>query len=116
MQLENSKIAPKANTLNQTRYQKMCKDFTGALITIDSVLAREPNFPEALLLKAQIIWEGFQGAVGAKQCLVEILKVEPNTKSPFHRWALSLHKEITASSSLHETHKLQIAAENTLKS
>ena len=105
-----------AVTLNQARYQKMCNDFTEALITIDNVLVREPNFPEALLLKAQIIWDGFQDAVGAKQCLIEILKVEPNKKSPFHRWALSLHKEITASSSLQKTHELQIAAENTFES
>ncbi len=103
-----------AGTLNQARYQKMCNDFTEARITIDSVLAREPNFPEALLLKAQIIWEGFQDAVGAKECLIEILRVEPNKKSPFHRWALSLYKEITASSSLQEIHALQIVEKTPL--
>ena len=86
-----------AGSLNQARYHKMCHDFTKSLTTIESVLARDPNFPEALLLKAQIVWEGFQDAVRAKQCLVEILKVEPDRKSPFHRWALALYKEISAS-------------------
>ena len=100
-----------AGTLNQVRYHKMCKDYQKALITVEDILTMDPGFSEALLLKAQIIWEGFGDAVGAKQCLKEILKVEPDKKSPFHRWALSLHKEITAFSSLQKTPKLQIAAE-----
>ncbi|MBW2409285.1 MAG: hypothetical protein JRF72_05765 [Deltaproteobacteria bacterium] len=100
-----------AGTLNQVRYHKMCHDFAEALITIDSVLASEPNFPEALLLKAQIIWEGFQDAVGAKQCLIDLLEVEPDRKSPFHRWALALYREISASYRLKKTHELQKTAE-----
>jgi len=88
-----------AGTLNQVRYQKMCQEFPMALITVEGVLAKDPDFPEALLLKAQILWEGLADAVGAKQCLIEILKVEPDKKSPFHRWALTLYKEIAISSS-----------------
>jgi hypothetical protein len=87
-----------AGTLNQVRYHKMCKDFPKALVTIEGVLAGDPDFPEALLLKAQILWEGLGDAAGAKQCLIEILKVEPDKKSPFHRWALLIYKEITISS------------------
>jgi hypothetical protein len=82
-------------TLNQVRYHKMCKDFSKALLTVEDVLARDPDFAEALLLKAQILWEGFEDAIGAKQCLITILKVEPDKKSPFHRWALVLYKEIS---------------------
>ena len=55
-------------------------------------------------LKAQLIWEGFEDAVGAKQCLIEILKVEADKKSPFHRWALALYKEISASQRKREVH------------
>jgi hypothetical protein len=86
-----------AGTLNQARYHKMCKDYSNALLTVEGVLTRDPGFPEALLLKAQILWEGFEDGAGAKQCLINILKVEPNEKSPFHRWALALYKEISAS-------------------
>ena len=86
-----------AGTLNHVRYHKMCKDFPQALVTVEGVLAGDPGFPEALLLKAQILWEGLGDAVGAKQCLIEILKVEPDKKSPFHRWALVLYKEISTS-------------------
>ena len=105
-----------AGPLNQVRYHKMCHDFDRALLTIESVLAREPNFPEALLLKAQIIWEGLQDAVGAQQCLIEILRVEPDKKSPFHRWARVLYREITISTRLAEADKPSTAAGNTLPS
>jgi hypothetical protein len=87
-----------AGSLNQVRYHKMCKDFPMALITVEGVLAKDPHFAEALLLKAQILWEGLADAVGAKQCLIKLLKVEPDKKSPFHRWALTLYKEIAISS------------------
>ena len=87
-----------AGSLNQVRYHKMCKDFPMALITVEEVLAKDPDFAEALWLKAQILWEGLADAVGAKQCLIKLLKVEPDKKSPFHRWALTLYKEIAISS------------------
>lgn len=86
-----------AGTLNQVRYHKICSDFPKALIAIEGVLARDPDFSEALLLKAQILWEGFKDGIGAKQCLINILQVDSDRKSPFHRWALALYKEISAS-------------------
>ena len=79
----------------------LCKDFSKALLTVEGVLTREPDFPEALLLKAQLLWEGFEDAVSAKQCLIDMLKVETDKKSPFHRWALALYKEISASQRKH---------------
>jgi hypothetical protein len=86
-----------AGTLNQVRYHKICQEFQKALSTVEGVLTRDPDFSEALLLKAQILWEGFEDRSGAKICLIKILKVEPNKKSPFHRWALALYKEIADS-------------------
>jgi hypothetical protein len=87
-----------AGSLNQVRYHKMCRDYPMALSSVENVLARDPGFPEAWLSKAQILWEGLGDASGARQCLAEIWKIEPNRKSPFHRWALILNKEITESS------------------
>ena len=68
-----------------------------ALTGLEDMLAGDPGFREALLLKAQILWEGLGDASGARQCLAEILKIEPNKKSPFHHWAQILDKEITES-------------------
>ena len=81
-------------TLNQARFHKMSKRHDLALTCINEVLAADPAFPEALFVKAQILWEGYQNSAGAKQCLYHLMKVEPDKDAPFHRWALSLYREI----------------------
>ena len=81
-------------TLSQARYHKMSQRHDLALGCIDEVLAAAPNYTEALFLKAQILWEGGQNAAAAKQCLIHLMKVEPDKEAPFHRWALSLYREI----------------------
>jgi len=81
-------------TLSQARFHKMSQRHDLALGCIDEVLAVAPNYTEALFLKAQILWEGCQNAAAAKQCLIHLMKVEPDKEAPFHRWALSLYREI----------------------
>ncbi|MFC1881938.1 hypothetical protein ACFL2S_10640 [Thermodesulfobacteriota bacterium] len=81
-------------TLSQARFHKMSQRHDLALGCIDEVLAAAPNYTEALFLKAQILWEGCQNAAAAKQCLIHLMKVEPDKEAPFHRWALSLYREI----------------------
>jgi hypothetical protein len=84
-----------AGDLNVVRYHKLSNQFDDALLKIDTVLAKDPDFPEALFLKAQILWEGFEDRQAAKACLLRIIKVEPNKKAVFHRWALSFYREIS---------------------
>jgi hypothetical protein len=55
-----------AGDLNVVRYHKLCNQFEDALLKIDAVLAKDPDFPEALFLKAQILWEGFEDRQAAK--------------------------------------------------
>ena len=81
-------------TLNQARFHKMSKRHDLALACVDEVLAADPNFPEALFVKAQILWEGYQDAAAAKKCLMHLLKAEPDKAATFHRWSLALYKEI----------------------
>ena len=81
-------------TLTRARVHKMNKRHHQALACIDEVLASDPNFPEALFAKAQILWEGYQDGPAAKLCLIELMKAEPDKKAIFHRWAVSLYKEI----------------------
>ena len=83
-------------TLSQARFHKMNKRHDLALGCVDEVLAAAPNYTEALFLKAQIIWEGYQDATTAKQCLIHLMKSESDKEAAFHRWAVSLYKEITA--------------------
>jgi len=81
-------------TLNQSRFHKMSKRYDLAQTCINEVLAADPAFPEALFVKAQILWEGYQDSAAAKQCLINLMKVEPEKEAPFHRWSLALYREI----------------------
>jgi len=84
-----------ASDLNVVRYHKLCHRFDDALIKIEEVLAKDPDFVEALLLKAQILWEGFEDGEAAGGCLLRILAVEPDEKAVFHRWALDFYEDLT---------------------
>ena len=84
-------------TLNQARFHKMSKRHDLALACINEVLAADPDLPEALFVKAQILWEGYQDAAAAIQCLIHLMKSEPDKGAAFHRWAASLYREITGS-------------------
>jgi hypothetical protein len=81
-------------TLSQARFHKMGQRHDLALGCVDEVLAAAPNYIEALFLKAQILWEGYHDAANAKNCLLQVIKVEPDKEAPFHRWSLALYKEI----------------------
>jgi len=80
----------------QTRFI-MSKRHDLALKCADEVLAADPDFPEALFIKAQILWEGYQDAAAAKKCLINLMKAELDKAATFHRWGLSLYKEIATS-------------------
>jgi tetratricopeptide (TPR) repeat protein len=84
-----------ASDLNVVRYHKLCHRFEDALLTIEEVLARDPDFVEALFLKAQILWEGLGDAKAARGCLLKILAVEPDETALFHRWALNMYKALS---------------------
>jgi tetratricopeptide (TPR) repeat protein len=80
--------------LNVAKHHKLCDRFDDALIKIEDILAKDPEFPEALFLKAQILWQGFEDREAAKQCLLKIIKLEPDKETVFHRWALNLYGDI----------------------
>lgn len=81
--------------LNVVRYHKLCHRFDDALIKIDEILARDPDFAEALFLKAQILWEGFEDRKAARKCLLKIMAVEPDENAVFHRWALNFYETLS---------------------
>lgn len=84
-----------AGDLNVVRYHKLCNRFDEALIKIEEVLAADPDFTEALFLKAQLLWEGFEDRDAARECLLKIIRVEPDEKAVFRRWALNLYREMS---------------------
>ena len=80
--------------LNVAKHHKLCGRFDEALIKIEDILAKDPEFSEALFLKAQLLWQGFEDREAAKQCLLKIIRAEPDKRAVFHRWALNLYGEI----------------------
>ena len=80
--------------LQQVRYHKMNKNFDKALDLINGVLSQDPNFPDALFLKAQILWEGFKDSTGTKSCLDQVMKAVQDEDEPLHRWDCHLLSEI----------------------
>ncbi len=89
-----------AGDLSCVRFHKMKQDHDSALVKLEEILARDPDFPEALFLKAQILWEGCQDRAAAKACLMRVIKAEPDKNAVFHRWALSLHREINTTNKI----------------
>lgn len=85
----------------QVRFSKMKQDYATALDQINHILHLDPTFPEALFLKAQILWEGYQKAEEAKATLQLILKQPhgvkkdgPQKEDTVLRWASSLYDNL----------------------
>ena len=79
--------------LSRSRVQKMKGNHDEALMIIETVLAEQPGFNEALFLKAQILAEGFGHNQEAKKCLTRILQTEPGHTQLYH-WCETLYKEL----------------------
>jgi len=68
--------------------------FDQALHMVNNLLHENPDNSEAMLLKAQILWEGFENASTAKGCLNRIRELT-SEDDKFHRWATSYLETIT---------------------
>ena len=80
--------------LQQARFHKMNQRYQQALRFVDGALDQAPDFADALLLKAQILWEGFQDSPAAIRCIQEVLQLVPAPDEPLHRWATHLLADI----------------------
>ena len=82
-----------AADLEKIRECKRTKHFPEALQLANHILRQDPEFPDALYLKATILWEGFGNAEGAKGCLKKIKETVPKNET-LYRWASSYYDEI----------------------
>ena len=80
--------------IHQAQVQKSKKEYHKALVLVNGILKDAPDLPEALYLKAQIIWEGYRKADEAKNILEKVLVILPDKQETYHRWAQSLIDEI----------------------
>ena len=67
------------------RFHKRENDFDKVLFLVDKLLIKEPEFPEALYLKGQILWEGFENQEAAKSYLERVLQMVGEDES-LYRW------------------------------
>ena len=79
--------------LEKARHSKRQEEYDSALTTVQGVLTKAPEFPEALYLKAQVLWEGFGNSGDAKRCLKKVLWLVPYDET-LHRWASSYYYEV----------------------
>ena len=79
--------------LAKARSSRSGARFEEALSIINGVLDKDPEFPDALFLKAQILWDGFENSRESKDCLRRLMQTVPH-EEPLHRWASSFFDEI----------------------
>jgi hypothetical protein len=70
--------------LAKARFSKSRGEFSNALIIINEVLEKDPEYPEALFLKAQIEWEGFKSGSLARKNLDKVLELVKDDE-PFRK-------------------------------
>jgi tetratricopeptide (TPR) repeat protein len=87
-----------AGMVSIARNQKMNKNFDEAVITLDSILSKDPDYPEVLFIKAQIYWEAWGNSDTAKKCLRRVLELVPDKNDHINRWAVSLWEELSGKS------------------
>lgn len=77
----------------KARFSKSKGQFKEALIIINGVLEKNPKLPDALLLKAQIVWEGYGNKELALRNLDKIIE-QGQDDAPVHRWAVNYYHEV----------------------
>jgi hypothetical protein len=79
--------------LSQAAHHKKNERYDQALRKVNEILDQEPRFPEAMLLKAQIMWDGYENASAARRYLKEVMGQTPRSGS-LHKEAFSLDREL----------------------
>jgi uncharacterized protein HemY len=83
-----------AGDLDRVKHLKMKKEYDRALSIVDEVLITAPESPEALLLKSQILIDGFSNYDDAEKCLKKIFKTCSDRNEPVRRWAYNYYQEV----------------------
>ena len=91
---------------SRARVQKMNKKFDESLLIIDKVLIEQPDFNEALFLRAQILAEGFDDIYEAKMCLTRIFQTE-SKHSQLFQWSETLYRSMIGKAATEEVSKAE---------
>ena len=91
-----------AGELDKIRFHKREGDFDRALSLVNNVLEKEQEFPEALYLKAQILWEGFGNRSAAASYLDKTMQ-SAGEGEPLYRWAFGYLSDMNAHETIDKT-------------
>jgi tetratricopeptide (TPR) repeat protein len=72
--------------LAKAKFSKGNGRFKDALSIINEVLDKDPDFPDALYLNGQILWEGFENSVESKKLFRRVLQLL-STEEELYRWS-----------------------------
>ena len=85
--------------MRKVQHQFEHGNFDSALKGVDAVLAEDPDFQEALLVKARILVDGFERIDAATDCINRILTGKPENET-IHQRAAGFRKELELYQSL----------------
>jgi len=80
--------------LRQARTEFEAEMFEKALNVVNQVITKDPQYPEALVLKGQILWEGFHNAETSKPYLLRAMAIVPDEANMIHLQAAGLLNDI----------------------
>ncbi len=83
-----------AGEVDKIRILKREDKFKEALEQAEAVLVRDPEHPEALFFKAQILSQEFEKYGAANACLSKIINRDPAPDDKLLQWAETLREEI----------------------
>jgi tetratricopeptide (TPR) repeat protein len=79
--------------LSTARLAKMNNNYSKAMAIIDDILEQNPEFYEGMLVKAQILHEGFNKTDKAKKYLIKVIdNTEPDDN--VHIWSATLYEQL----------------------
>ena len=90
------KVSPReafSADLARARHSKGAGRFEEALGIINEVLDKDPDFPDALYLKATILWEGFKKRQQSTTCLKKVMELVENHET-LHQWASTYYHDM----------------------
>ena len=93
----SKKVGPRdifSADLARARHSKSAGRFEEALAIINTVLVKDPDLPDALYLKATILWEGFRNRQESSSCLKKVMELVASHET-LHRWALNYYEDLT---------------------
>ncbi len=79
--------------LSQARHLATNERYNDAIRKLNAILEQDPEFPEALLLKARIVWEARENLDAAKRLLRKVISLAPETGA-LNREAREFYREL----------------------